>query len=188
MVATGDRGGTARAADALAALFQGPLGTGLAPAAKAARAWYASNGDRERRHTTGVWLRKPGRMGADPVMVVALDSNLLAAELGTNKDLYLSRLSFHGVAISDIRFTVGKAARSAASRDEVDSRDRTIPRDLADGRGSRASRGELPGLSEEERSHVAEVTRNLPDGLRQSVSRAMCASLRRSKVITTQDT
>lgn len=188
MATVSDRGGTASAADALSALFQGPLGAGLAPAAKAARAWYSSNGDRERRHTTGVWLRKPGRMGADPVMVVALDSNLLAAELGTNKDLYLSRLSFHGVAISDIRFTVGKATRMAPGSGHARAHDRAAAREHVERGGHHTYRADLPGLSEEEKSRVDEVTRNFPDGLRQSVSRAMCASLRRSKVNTTQDT
>lgn len=188
MVTTSDRGGTATAADALTALFQGPLGAGLAPAAKAARAWYASNGDRERRHTTGVWLRKPGRMGADPVMVVALDSNLLAAELGTNKDLYLSRLAFHGVAVSDIRFSVGKKSHPTGGRGHHSSRTQTARSELAGKNGAHAARDELPQLSEGEKKSVAKATKDFPDGLRQSVSRAMCASLRRSKVFTTQDT
>lgn len=174
MARKADRTGPGTAADALAELFAGPLGSGLAPAAKAARAWYAANGDRERRHTTGVWLRKPGRTGADPVLVVALDSNLMASELGTNKDLYLSRLAFHGVAVSDVKFTVRRA--QSERREPLH----------ASGRVASPS-GDLPELSPGEATRIERATRDLPDGLRQSVSRAMCASLRRSKGTSTHN-
>lgn len=183
MATTDSRGGTATAASALSELFAGPLGAGLAPAAKAARAWYAANGDRERRHTTGVWLRKPGRAGADPVLVVALDSNLMAHELGTNKDIYLQRLAFHGIAISDIRFSVrkasgegGRAGQAASSREKLAAR-----------KSQRDPQAELPELTPSERSRVDRSTQDLPDGLRESVSRAMCATLQRHKATSTQD-
>lgn len=162
-------GGPQRAADLLDALMGGPLGQGLGPAQRAARAWHAANGDRERAHTTGVWLRKPGRAGMDPVLVVALDSNLLAGELGTNKDLYLTRLAMYGVHVSDIRFTVRRADHTPAA----------AGRDRAGGPAARV--GEAPPLSPAELARVDRATAALPDGLRQSVSRAMCASLRRSK-------
>lgn len=164
------RGGAASASDVLSTLFEGPLGRGLAPAARAAKAWYAANGDRERRHTVGVWLQKSGREGVDPTMVVALDSNLLAGELGTNKDLYLQRLALHGVAVGNIRFTVGRAPTKGGA-----SRGRS-----AKG-GVSGARPELPELTESERARVERACADLPDGLKQSVSRAMCASLRRSK-------
>lgn len=156
--------------EALGVLLSGPLGRGLSAAGKAARAWYAANGDRERAHTTGVWLRKSGRAGIDPVLVVALDSNLLAMELGTNKDLYLSRLAFRGVAISDIAFVV----RGQSKKHAAEARARAA-------RTSCTSPGELPPLSPADERRVARATADLPDGLRQSVSRAMRASLRRDK-------
>lgn len=169
-----DRGGEpARAGDAVAALLGGALGKGLSAAAKAARAWYAANGDRERAHTTGVWLRKPGRTGADPVLVVELDSNLLAYELGTNKDLYLSRMAFHGIAVSDIRFKVGNPSHGVARRAAKQREHSPAP---------------APELTPTEAKRVERACAGLPDGLRQSVSRAMCASLRRSKSSSTQET
>lgn len=173
MATTADRGGEAvRAGDAIAALLGGPMGRGLSAAAKAARAWYAANGDRERAHTTGVWLRKPGVAGADPVLVVELDSNLLAYELGTNKELYLSRMAFRGIAISDIRFGVGRAP--AGQNTPGARRPDTPPA--------------LPNLTPAEMERVERATSDLPDGLRQSVSRAMCATFRRSKASCTQET
>lgn len=167
-----DRGGDAeRAGELVQALLAGPLGEGLDDAKRAARAWYAANGDRERAHTTGVWLRKPPRPGMDPTMVVRVDSGLLASELGTNKDLYLSRLSFFGVRISDIRFSVGSPS---AVRKAGPSRPAAKPRPAAE-------------LTIEERERVERACANLPDGLRQSVSRAMCASLVKMRSTTTQE-
>lgn len=168
------RGGMGSVADAMGALMSGPLGKGLSQASMAAKAWYAANGDRERAHTTGVWLRKSGCAGVDPVMVVALDSNLLAMELGTNKELYLSRLAFRGVAVSDIKFTVGRGRTKDATPQGIVSKKRS----------SSAATTEvqpLPTLSPAEEERVDRATADLPDGLRQSVSRAMCASIRRSK-------
>lgn len=166
-----DRGGApARAGDAVAMLLGGPLGKGLSAASRAARAWYAANGDRERAHTTGVWLQKSGRTGIDPVLVVALDSHLLASELGTNKELYLSRLAFRGIAISDIRFTV----RPAAGQKGPGALRQASARGAASGRP-------LPELTPAELERVERATAGLPQGLKQSASRAMCASLRRTK-------
>ena len=169
-----DRGGSpTRAGDAVSELLGGALGRGLSAAASAAKAWYSANGDRERQHTTGVWLRKSGKAGVDPVLVVALDSNLLAMELGTNKDLYLSRLAFRGLAVSDIRFTVDHRASARAGRGKRGGATSSSPAD--------AQRPTLPELSSSERAYVEAKTADLPDGLRQSVSRAMCATMRRFK-------
>lgn len=157
--------GPKRAGDLVSALFSGEASKRLSETSVAARAWYAANGDRERAHTTGVWLRASGKRGVDPVLVVGVDSSLLALELGTNRDLYLSRLSWSGIAISDIRFTVSK--RSEASE---------IARKAA-----KDKKPSLPELLPSEREMVESQTRDLPEGLRQSVSRAMCASLRRNR-------
>lgn len=170
-----DRGGEAvRAGAVVASLIAGPLGADLGEAQRAARAWYAANGDRERAHTTGVWLRRASRAGADPVMVVRVDSGLLASELGTNKDLYLSRLAFHGVRVSDIRFDVGQMPAGSTRPKRAKRADKTTT-------------GPEPSLTPGEREDVERACAQLPDGLRQSVSRAMCASLLKQKSHTTQE-
>ena len=168
-----DRGGYVRAGDVVSALLGGPLGRGLSDAQNVARAWYAANGDRERAHTTGVWLRKSGRAGIDPVLIVAVDSGLLAGELGTNKDLYLSRLAFRGIAVSDIRFVVRPRADGATAA--AAARAKNTPA------GDVSRETKLPELSTAERSRVESACSELPEGLRQSVSRAMCATLRKRK-------
>ena len=157
--------GPRRAGDVVASLFGGDAGKRLSETSRAARAWYAANGDRERGHTTGVWLRASGRDGVDPVMVVGVDSSLLALELGTNKEIYLSRLSWAGIAVSDIRFVPRKRSEGAVR--SASAKERKAP--------------SLPELTAAERARVAEATRDLPEGLKESVSRAMCATLRRNR-------
>ena len=171
-----DRGGDPRTAgDVVADLLGGPLGNGLTKSQRVARAWYAVNGDRERAHTTGVWLKEPTRPGADPTLVVRVDSGLLASELATNKDLYLSRLAFRGVRVSNVRFTVGGDPLPQVRKAKGEAK---------------GGEGALPmrvDLTHEERARVDRATSGLPEGLRQSVSRAMCASLAREKCRSTQD-
>ena len=159
----------------VADLLGGPLGNGLTKSQRVARAWYAVNGDRERAHTTGVWLKEPTRPGADPTLVVRVDSGLLASELATNKDLYLSRLAFRGVRVSNVRFTVGGDPLPQVRKAKGEAK---------------GGEGALPmrvDLTREERARVDRATFGLPEGLRQSVSRAMCASLAREKCRSTQD-
>lgn len=165
-----DRGGDAqRVGTMVDALLGGTMGRSLSAAQRAARAWYAANGDRERAHTTGVWLRKSGRVGVDPILVVAVDAPWLAQELGTNKDLYLSRLSFSGLKISDIRFMVSRETSAAARKAQI-RKDAT-----------RAEKSPLAPLTSSEQERIERATEGLPQGLKESMQRAMSASLRRSK-------
>ena len=151
----------------MAGLFDSKTARGLSVTQNAAKVWFVVNGDRERAHTTGVWLNKARRPNLAPVLVVGLDSSLLALELGTNKDLYLARLDWAGVEVSDIRFTVtGRAEDRGSARRVRKKKDAPV----------------LPDLTEAERRRVDEATKDFPDGLRQSLSRAMSASLRRNKV------
>lgn len=157
--------GPKRAGDVVVSLFGAAGGAKLSSAQRAARGWFAANGDRERAHTTGVWLRKPGRVGADPVMVVRLDSNWLMQELATNKELYLARLARIGVAVSDLRFEVGHARVSEAARAKRPSKEKPP----------------LPDLRSADLARIERACADLPDGLKESVSRAMCATLAREK-------
>ena len=157
--------GAERAGDLVSALFGPQTRARLSGAQAAARAWYACNGDRERAHTTGVWLRKSGREGVDPVMSVRLDSNLLAQELGTNKDLYLARLAHAGIRVSDIRFLAGRGT-APKGRDSAKKQPQRKP---------------LAPLDEAERARVEAATAHLPERLQQSVARAMEASMRRQR-------
>ena len=157
--------GPKRAGDIIGSLF-GAGGAGkLSSAQRAARGWFSANGDRERAHTTGVWLRKPGCAGKDPVMVVRLDSNLLAQELATNKELYLARLARVGVAVSDLRFEVGRARGPGIAR----------------GKKPKKEKPPLPDLRPADLARIEHACADLPEGLRESVFRAMRATIARER-------
>ena len=157
--------------DIISTLFSTQMATKARAQTKVAHAWFFANGDRERAHTTGVWTRAGAFEGADPVLCVAIDSGLLAQELSCNKDIYLARLAYAGVAVSDIRFSVCERPREEVKRDLKKRKEEPKP---------------LPPLSKSEQRQVEEATKNLPDGLRQSASQAMCASLRRNKANTSR--
>ena len=155
----------------ISTVFEGQMSKQSKAQTRAARAWFVANGDRERAHTTGVWTRQGPFEGADPVLCVAVDSGLLAQELSCNKEIYLSRLAYAGVAISDIRFSVRARPREEVRSVSKKKKEQPKP---------------LPPLSESELRQVAEATKDLPDGLRQRASQAMCASLRRNKANTSR--
>ena len=71
---------------------------------RAAAAWYRANGDRERNHTTGVFLKKARVAGAAPVLGVYVDSHAMVTDFGVNKDIYLARLANIGFKVSGIEF------------------------------------------------------------------------------------
>lgn len=55
------------------------------------RAWHAVNGDIERAHTTGTFVRDPRRGESGPVLVVYVDSRSRATDFSANSEVYLSR-------------------------------------------------------------------------------------------------
>ena len=134
---------------------------------RAATAWYRANGDRERKHTVGVYLKRSRVRGAAPIMGVYVDSHAMATDLGVNKDLYLARLANVGYEVSGIEFRVS----------------RTPKRPTPQGSGAApAERTELPLLTAAERLRVQELAAQVPESLRPSVSKAIANSMRRQKL------
>jgi hypothetical protein len=83
---------------------------------RAAAAWYRANGDRERAHTTGVFLKRPRKAGAAPVLGVYVDSHAMATDFGVNKDIYLARLANIGYEVSGIEFLPSRKRRADTAR------------------------------------------------------------------------
>ena len=134
---------------------------------RAAAAWYRANGDRERAHTTGVFLRAARRAGAAPILGVYVDSHAMATDFGVNKDLYLGRLANIGFAVSGIEFRVSRTPRR--KKDAQDVRTQRRP-------------AELPELTPAEQAYVQELVAQLPPALQASASKAVTNSLRREKL------
>ena len=85
---------------------------------RAAYVWHNVNGDVERAHTTGVFLKEPHVKGADPILGVYVDSRMRAVDFRANREVYRARLSMGGLEVSEIEFIVSQYGHGAAPRKE----------------------------------------------------------------------
>lgn len=170
-------------AEPLSRLLDQVVGPGisgrLSRGQRAARAWLAANGDTERRHTCGVYLRATRAAGADPVLFVYVDSSARLTDFRANKDVYLARLANAGLAVSDVEFRLSRKRGTLYAAAQGDSQPRGGVR--GDGQGE-----PLPALTPQEEARVSELVADLPEGLKESASRAISNSLRREKIANTQ--
>lgn len=159
-------------------LSNGPLRQGLSKNQLAARAWYSCNGDLERRHTTGVYLRAGRGAAAAPVLGVYVDSHACLSDFSMRQDIYLVRLAAAGLQVSGIEFRLSR--REYISAHEVPAKGGKKPQE----------RRLLAPLSSADRSAVAqiasELSPRLPETLRAKVSRVVELSLSREKARTSQ--
>ncbi len=150
----------------LGSFLSGGFGGRLSANQRAAAIWYRANGDTERRHTTGVFLRKGRTPALPPVLGVYVDSSSRLTDFSSSRDVYLARLANAGLELSGIEFRLTRRPRIEAAPHEARPSGKRRPMDL-------------PPLGEAERDRVERLTSDLPDGLRQNASRAMELSLRR---------
>ena len=134
---------------------------------RASAAWYRANGDRERAHTTGVFLKRPRVAGAAPILGVYVDSHVMATDFGVNKDIYLARLANIGFTVSGIQF--------------MPSRKGYRPARVTRGESAVTSNEQLPELSADEQEWVESLVVDLPEEIRQSASKAITLSMRRQR-------
>lgn len=130
----------------------------------AGRAWYAVNGDIERAHTTGVFVREPAGRQALPTLIVYVDSRARATDFTANREVYLARLEHVGWRFGEIQFRESKRKDAQAAR--------------ARERRSFSPAAPAP-LSDEDAARIEELCERVPDALRDSVSRAMRESWQR---------
>lgn len=125
-------------------------------------AWSEVNGDVERAHTTGVYVGAPRRGASDPELTVYVDSAAYLTDFSANREVYLARLETAGLRFSRISFRRSRQQKSAPPLPRTAQAPRPAPREL----------------SEAERREVSALCSQLPESLRDSVSRAMSASYR----------
>ncbi len=139
---------------------------------RAAAAWYRANGDRERAHTTGVFLKRPRVAGAAPILGVYVDSHAMATDFGVNKDLYLARLANIGCEVSGIEFLPSRRTRQASDTTPTSAPPPAEP---------------LPELSAEEQQAVQSLVADLPTSLQTAALKAISLSKRRQKLEDTKN-
>lgn len=152
---------------------------GLSLAAKVRRAWFSVNGDIERQHTCGLFVKESSRPGVDPLLVVYVDTRPRAVDFTANREIYVARMAMAGFRFSEMRFQVSKRPRGQApgEADPTAASPDAAPAAAA----GRKKELPLPELTAQEREQVASACANLPEGLRESVSRAMSQSYRRQR-------
>ena len=140
-------------------------------------AWHSVIGDIERKHTTGVFVGKPKAPGMAPALCVYVDSRMRMVDFNANREIYLARLQTAGFDYSEVRFLQNKRPRPKA--------DATAPALTAEkvdkGTVPLATSEPLPELSEAEREQIEAQTAGLSPVLRESVSKAMAACMRRQR-------
>lgn len=155
------------------ALINGRMRRGLSKNQLAARVWYRCNGDLERRHTTGVYLRNGRTPQAAPVLGVYVDSHACLNDFTMRSDIYLSRLAVAGLEVSGVEFRLSR-------QEYVDRRTNAVR-----GQAAPTKKPLLAPLSREERAEAAEIAANLspdvPQSLREKVSRVVELSMSREK-------
>ena len=135
-------------------------GGALRSAWSAGRAWYAVNGDIERSHTTGVFVREPSGRQVLPTLIVYVDSRARATDFNANREIYLARLERAGLRFGEVVFRESKRRAEPTRAPRPRRTAPAPPRELAP----------------DESAHIAELASEVPEALRESVSRAMRAS------------
>lgn len=125
--------------------------------------WMSVNGDVERKHTCGAFIKEVAH--ADPALTIYLDSRSRVVDFTANRELYLGRLAYQGLPLSKLEFRLSKdkPARSSA---HMEAEERAA---------------ELPELSADELAYIESATAHLAEPLKSSVSKAMIFSFKREK-------
>ena len=166
--------------EVLSRVVGGEMRGRMSAAQRAAAAWYGANGDIERAHTTGVFLKKPKREGAAPILGVYVDSHARLTDFTVNREIYLARLHNAGLEVSGIEFRLTRRDRAEAQNEA--------------GAGASAGAGEghsalperprpldLPQLDEGKRATIEVAVADLEEPLRSKVAHAMEMSMRRQE-------
>jgi hypothetical protein len=153
-------------------VVDGQMSAHMSANQRAAAAWYRANGDRERNHTTGVFLKKARVAGAAPVLGVYVDSHAMVTDFGVNKDIYLARLANVGFNVSGIEFIPSRAGYHAARTRRKEAEQAPF---------------ELPELDAKELEEAENLVSNLPEPLKTTAYKAVVLSKKREKLEKTQN-
>lgn len=153
----------------LESVFTGQLGGRLSANQRAAKIWYGANGDVERAHTTGVFLKKAPRSEL-PVLCVYVDSHSRLTDFHVSRELYLARLANQGLYVSNIEFLLTRRPHEQMQP----AKETQLNQDTQDA-------DPLPAALPEDTERAERLCSTLPESLRNSAMRAVELSLRRQR-------
>ena len=159
------------------------LGGEMGAMARAGRAWFSVNGDIERAHTCGVYVKEPSGRQQLPTLVVYVDSRARVTDFTANREIYRVRLENAGLSFAEIVFRESKRPRGGGAHGGAGPNAGASARTGAtgSGRAAGAAAGPLPELSAEEEQEIEVLLAHVPEGLRKSVAQAMRVSMRAQK-------
>lgn len=167
-------------ADLVKELIDGDIQSGTEDNRRALYVWRKVNGDIERAHTKAVFLKEAEGKEKLPTLFVYVDSSSRVVDFNTNQELYVERLRAAGFYVGKVIFKLSRYGDSASESESGISE----PASAHGGKNKRSleeTPDTLPELSEEELLQAHELTKNLPDGLREAAFKAFCASVAREK-------
>ena len=168
--------------EVLSRVVGGEMRGRMSAAQRAAAAWYGANGDIERAHTTGVFLKKPKREGAAPILGVYVDSHARLTDFTVNREIYLARLHNAGLELSGIEFRLTRRDRAGAQGQAGAGTAAGTRVGGGEGRSALPERPrplDLPQLDEGKRATIEVAVADLEEPLRSKVAHAMEMSMRR---------
>ena len=93
-----------------------PQQANLDEQSRASIAWAQANGDKEARHSTGVWLKAPTQKEDYPTLIVYIDSSVMLADFQTNHEIYAMRLQRIGFPVEKVEFRLSKYKKKQDSQ------------------------------------------------------------------------
>ena len=129
--------------------------------------WYKVNGNFERKHTTGLYLKDPIGKEQYPTLIVYIDKNVVLQDFRTNKNIYLIRLKSQNLVLRDIEFKLSKS-KNKAFKQKVENKEKKIKKPL-------------PELSSQEIKQIEELTKDLDEQIKPTVVKSMISMFKRQK-------
>lgn len=135
--------------------------------------WYKVNGNFERKHTCGLFLKEPSGKEQYPTLIVYIDKNVVMQDFRTNKGIYLIRLKAQGLILRDIQFVLTKNPRPKYKKEEeTKKKEEKMP---------------LPDLSEQEMAYIKDLTKDLDEDMKKTVVKPIISVFKRQKQIHAKD-
>ncbi len=129
---------------------------------KIMQTWFEINGDRERRHTKGVFLLEKGNT---TTLIVYVDSPSIVQDFLMNKHLYLGRFSMTDYCIHDIQFRLSRYVDTQSNAMYGD--------DGATSAACSSTKAAARELSQDEKQSIYEACSILPESLREVAYNAL---------------
>lgn len=150
----------------LQGLFSHDMWSKMGESQRASWAWHVANGEVERNHTTGVYVRHAANVTHDLILGVYVDTHARLSDFNANREVYRIRLHEAGFDVVDVEFKLNRRPLKPKRRQDTDT---------ASPHGTKREE-----LSPADAARIEREVSVLPPKLRDAARRAMSASFQRT--------